>query len=216
MLSARTLQMLRYLGDSGEVPLHVLIAAFWPDATPERARPAAEAWVRSQVLSGHVAKSVPRGDATTFRLTPSTARILEARVSATSVGHPRNRAHHAATLQFIEQVRAGLPKNQRIVEVLLEPEVRARVQAGRGTVRGQTYDAFPDALLVIEETVPNGTVSRRRVAVEYVTSKYTTKDIVDKARSFAEGYDRTLWVADRARTGQRVTALVGEACPCLT
>ena len=216
MSSARSLLMLRFLADNGEVPLHVLLAAFWPDEEPAQAEGAARKWIGKQQRAELVERSPPRGTATTIRLTPKAARIFEERVHPGAVGHPRARAHHAATLRFVEDVKAGLAPNQRITEIVLEPEIRSRLQAGKGSQKGQTYDAFPDALIVIEETLPDGTVSQRRVAVEYVTSKYTSQDIIDKAESFAAGYDGVLWCADKARTQQRVETLVGGSCACLS
>jgi hypothetical protein len=207
--------MLRYLAESGEVPLHVLIAAFWPEDEPASAESKARAWIVQQQRAGVVSRSAPRGLATTVRLTPKAAQVFEGRVSPGSVGHPRARGHHAATLRFIEDIKAGLGPNQRLADVVLEPELRSRVQAGEGSRRGQTYDAFPDAVVVLEETMPDGTVSRRRIAVEYVTSKYTSQDILDKADSFNSNYDSVLWVADKARTKQRVETLIGERCACL-
>lgn len=215
-MNARTLLMLRYLAESGEIPLHVLIAAFWPDDEPAIAEPKARTWVAAQQRDDLVERSPPRGAATTIRLTPRAARIFEQRVHPGAVGHPRARAHHAATLRFVEDVKRGLPPNQRVAEVILEPELRSRLQAGHASQKGQTYDAFPDAVVVIEEMTPDGTVSKRRVAVEYVTSKYTSQDILDKAESFAAGYDDVLWCADKARTRQRVETLVGGACACLS
>lgn len=216
IVSARGLRMLRYLADAGEVPLHVLLAAFWPEDEPRAAETKARAWVTEQQRAGLVSRSVPRGLDTTVRLTPKAGRVFEQRVAPGAVGHPRARGHHAATLRFVEEVKARLPPNQVVVEVVLEPELRARVQAGQGSKKGQTYDSFPDAMVVIQETMPDGTVSQRRVAVEYVTSKYTSKDILDKADSFGSAYDDVLWCADKARTKERVELLVGGSCACLT
>lgn len=216
MTSSRVLTMLRYLADAGEVPLHVLIAAFWPEDEPAAAEANARRWVSTQQRAGHVEASPPRGLNTTVRLSRASAAIFQPAVPSGAVGHPRARAHHAATLKYVEQLKNELGPNQRLVSVMLEPQLRAELQAGQGSRLGQTYDSFPDAVVVIEEALPDGTMRQRRVAVEYVTSKYTSQDIVEKANSFDENYDSTLWVADKARTQQRVSALVGGSCACLT
>lgn len=216
MTSPRLLAMLRYLADAGEVPLHVLIAAFWPDDEPAAGEASARRWVSTQRRAGRVQQSPQRGLDTTVRLTRSAAAVFQPPVSAGAVGHPRARAHHAATLKYVEQIKAELGPNQRLISVLLEPQLRAAVQAGQGSRLGQTYDSFPDAVVVIEEAFADGTFRQRRVAVEYVTSKYTSQDILDKAASFDANYDGTMWVADKARTKQRVESLVGGSCACLT
>jgi len=118
-----------------------------------------------------------------------------------------------------EQTQPTPPQTRQVYEApaLVEyGQLRAAIQAGQGSRLGQTYDSFPDALIVIEEAFADGTVRQRRMAVEYVTSKYTSQDILDKATSFEANYDGTLWVADKARTKQRVEGLVGGSCACLT
>jgi hypothetical protein len=217
-MSARTLQMLRYIADCGEVPLHVLLAAFWPDEEPERARVCVDRWVSAQRTAGNVARSVSRGTAgidSTVRLTPRAARQFE--VQSTGIaGHRKAREHFAQTLRFIESLRATLPANEHIDEIVLEPVLRAREQKGRATRAGQSYDSFPDAVIVVRRMNADGSWESERVAVEYVTSKYTTNDIRDKATSFAGAYARTLWVADSMSTARRVTTLVGQECPWLS
>ena len=52
------------------------------------------------------------------------------------------------------------------------------------------------------------------IAVEYVTSKYTSADIEKKHRSF-DRFHAVVWVADRARTAERVKALTGRPCTIL-
>ena len=217
VLSPRAISILGYIADSGEVPFHVLLQAFWPDTGSERAEKSMREWVRRQRHAGWLRTSVPRGANTTVRLSSKAKTIFAERngTPALAVGHPRARAHHAATLLYIEEVRAQLNPNEAIVESLLEPQLRAREQAGRGTRRGQVYDSFPDAMLRVKTTMPNGITHFRNVAVEYVTSKYTSKDILAKCASFASKYDQVLWVADNPRTQARVEHLVGGECACL-
>lgn len=217
VLSPRALSILGYIADSGEVPFHVLLQAFWGEPANGRAEKSMQEWVRRQRHAGWLRTSVPRGENTTVRLSPKAKAILGERngAPAFAVGHPRARAHHAATLLYIEQVRSQLGPNEAIVESLLEPQLRAREQAGRGTRRGQVYDSFPDAMLRIEEMTPDGVTHVRNVAVEYVTSKYTSKDILEKSASFASKYEQVLWVADNPRTQARVERLVGGECACL-
>lgn len=211
---ARCLGMLRYIGECGEVPLHVLLRAFWPGEDGPQAERRVKDWVKRQCAAGNVKVSKPRRMDTSVRLSPKMSSVLSA-PQTPNVGHPRAWAHHAATLAYVEQVRSELGPNEAIMETLLEPQLRARVQAGRGTRLGQTYESFPDAVLLIHEMTPDGVTHQHRVAVEYVTSKYTSKDIVDKSDSFTSSYDRVLWVADNPRTQARVERLVGGSCACL-
>jgi hypothetical protein len=215
-MSSRALAMFRYLADAGEVPLHVLVAAFWPDDEPAAGEANARRWLSTQQRAGNIQQSPARGPKTTVRLSRKMAAVFQPAVSAAATGHPRARAHHAATLQYVEQIKAGLGPHQRLASVTLEPQLRAAVQAGQGSRLGETYEAFPDAVIVIEEAFGDGTVRKRRVAVEYVTSKYTSQDILDKAASFDAHYDGALWVADKVRTKERVERLVGGSCACLT
>lgn len=211
---ARCLGMLRYIGGCGEVPLHVLMQAFWPGEDGPLAERRVKDWVRRQCEAGNLRVSRPRRMDTSVRLSPRMSGVL-APPQTPNVGHPRAWAHHAATLRYVEQVRSELKPNEVIAQTLLEPQLRAQIQAGRGTRRGQTYDSFPDAVLVIHETTPDGVIRPRRVAVEYVTSKYTTKDIQGKCASFACTYDQVMWVADNRRTQARVERIVGGICACL-
>ena len=212
---ARCLGMLRYIGECGEVPLHVLLRAFWPGDEGPKAERRVKDWAKRQQGAGNLRISKPRRMDTSVRLSPKMSTILSSPQSP-NVGHPRAWAHHAATLAYVERVRAELGPNEEIMETLLEPHLRARVQAGRGTRLGQSYDSFPDAALLIRERTTNGVTQSRRVAVEYVTSKYTSKDIIEKNASFSASYDQVLWVADNPRTQARVERLVGGSCACLT
>ena len=94
-----------------------------------------------------------------------------------------------------------------MVRVQLDGDMRASLRAGRRTQKGDVYDVMPDAVLTIE--MPGR--PRFDVAVEYVTSKYTDADIRRKHRAF-KNYSRTIWVADKPHTAERVRALTGESC----
>lgn len=54
----------------------------------------------------------------------------------------------------------------------------------------------------------------QRIAVEYVTSKYTDVDIVAKHESFAR-FHNVHWFADRPHTAERVARLTGAKCAVL-
>jgi hypothetical protein len=85
-----------------------------------------------------------------------------------------------------------------------------RERQGRPTRRGDRYEPFPDAVVVVEKR--DGT--RRRIAIEYVTSKYTDADILGKHASF-RGCESVWWFADRASTVERVERITGETCTTL-
>ena len=216
-MTPRLLSMMRYVDDCGEVPLHVFMMRFWPDEHPEVAEHKAKRCIKKYVGQGLLLRSLPKGQSTTVRLSHRAKQLVGDRGGAgiVATGHPRARAHHAATLAYVERVRAELGNHQEIAEVLLEPQLRARLQKGRGTRRGQVYESFPDALLTLNEMMPDGTMTTRQIAVEYVTSKYTSKDILEKSASFYSNYQSVLWVADNPRTQARVARLVGESCACL-
>lgn len=96
-----------------------------------------------------------------------------------------------------------------------EPDLRAELQRGRRTQRGEEYPAFPDAVCTYSVIGRDGARVVRQMAIEYVTSKYTDADIIKKAASF-DRYESVLWVADRASTAQRVTRLTGARCVVLS
>jgi len=68
---------------------------------------------------------------------------------------------------------------------------------------------LPDAVCSIEMPGFVGDV-----AIEYVTSKYTDRDIAKKKAGFAS-YAFTFWVADNEHTAMRVRALTEERCSVL-
>jgi len=129
---------------------------------------------------------------------------------------PRKRAHHVRTLDALEEIRLSIEKNGgRVLRTRLEVDLRVEQLGGRWTQRGDAHDACPDAACTVEI----GEGERRRtfeVAIEYVTSKYTSTDIVEKRDSFGGDYDHVFWCADRPRTAARVRKLTGERCTLLS
>lgn len=128
----------------------------------------------------------------------------------------RNRAHHLRTIDALRGIeRAVRARGGRVLDTRYEQDLRADLQRGRRTRRGQTYPAFPDAVITYESIARSGARVVREVAVEYVTSKYTDADIRKKAASFGR-FAMALWVADRASTAKRVTRLTGAPCTVLS
>lgn len=130
----------------------------------------------------------------------------------------RNLGHHARTqdaLLAIEQHAAK--RGGQVVSVRVEQQLRADAQRGTFLKKGDSFAPFPDAACVVElPGSPGGgraaPRSRRvRVAIEYVTSKYTDADIQAKHEGFV-GYDEVLWFADRPRTAERVRRITGARC----
>jgi hypothetical protein len=124
---------------------------------------------------------------------------------------PNKRAHHVRTVDAIARLEAQLrTTGGRIVRVRMEHDLRREAQRGRMTERGEKLGTFPDAACTIE-------IGGRRLelAVEYVTSKYTSADIEKKRASFRGEYDGVAWFADRASTATRVERLTEERCTTL-
>ncbi|MCC7075078.1 MAG: hypothetical protein IT383_27445 [Deltaproteobacteria bacterium] len=126
------------------------------------------------------------------------------------------RTHHARTLDAIRLLERDLARRgARLVDFRVEAELRRAAMRRRRTRRGDAFNAFPDA----ECTVRHPEASRtalRRVAVEYVTAKYSDDDIRAKHEGFSVVYAETLWFADNARTARRVARLVGAPCAVLS
>jgi hypothetical protein len=138
--------------------------------------------------------------------------------------HPRHLAHHLCTLRAIEGIRQSVaseggrlvslegPRGEQLpyrLEVHVQGMERAEKSA-RGTERGQSYDAAPDA--VVRIAWPDGRIET--VAVEYFTAAYSGEQIADKAQ-LAHNYDRVIGVADTAATAERVQDAIGIACSTL-
>jgi hypothetical protein len=120
----------------------------------------------------------------------------------------RHGAHHVKTLDALHAIRRDVEqRGGRLVRVQLDNDLRAHLRQGRMTQMGDFYEPMPDAIVWI--AMPGQ--PREEVVVEYVTSKYTDADIRRKHRAF-KNYSRTIWVADKPHTAERVRALTGESC----
>ncbi|MCC7071743.1 MAG: hypothetical protein IT383_10495 [Deltaproteobacteria bacterium] len=120
----------------------------------------------------------------------------------------RNGAHHVRTLDAVAELeREIVNAGGHVLAVTLDGDIRGAALRGRRTSYGDRYPAFPDAVIKVKQA--DGRV--RDVAVEYVTSKYTSADIREKHAAFAK-YGDVIWVADTKRTAERVTALTGATC----
>jgi hypothetical protein len=126
---------------------------------------------------------------------------------------PQKAEHHIRTLDALTLLEASLVGGWRVVEVETEPELRRVEQAGRFLRKGDAMSALPDAVMTVEG-VKRGVLTRLRVAVEYVTTKYSDADILHKHRGFAS-FDNVVWVADRRSTADRVRRLTGRKCSVL-
>lgn len=128
----------------------------------------------------------------------------------------RARVHHVRTIEAIGELERSLKaRGGRVVSFTLEPQLRANEQRGRKTRRGDDFEPFPDAICTVAVPGERGE-DRYDVAVEFVTSKYTSADIRDKHESFRRVYGRAFWFADRARTAWRVEHITGAACSILS
>lgn len=124
----------------------------------------------------------------------------------------RARVHHVRTIDAIAELERSLTaRGGRIVSFTLEPQLRAREQQGRKTRRGDDFAPFPDAVCSVAVGA-----DRFDVAVEYVTSKYTSADIKEKHDSFRRIYRHAYWFADNAGTAHRVGRITGGSCLILS
>ncbi len=118
------------------------------------------------------------------------------------------RAHHDGTLAAIEHYRRYLPLGTSMTDVVLENKVRQQRMKGRGVAKSK-IGSLPDA--VINVRTPAGT---RKVALEYVSAKYTNAMIEGKLNGFRGTYDDVVFYADTPATAARVTLVTGLDCRC--
>ena len=140
---------------------------------------------------------------------------LDERASRRTIG-TKERVHHLRSLDALRLVEKRVAaRGGRVKSFKVEALLRSEAQHGRRTRRGDFFASFPDALCIA--VVPfHGGEREIKIAVEYVTSKYTSADIGEKHRSFKTEYDEAVWFADKRRTAERVTAITGGPCSILS
>lgn len=220
VLTTRDLAILRDVAALRAVPLDIVASKFFTfdAATGSRNdKPERACTRRLQILAtaGYLWLTKMH-DGDTRR---SVAMLGPRAAGTTGVGPGRNRvpsnkrAHHVRTLDAVAHVEEQvLARGGRVVRVRLDHDLRREVQHGRATVRGEKLGTFPDAVCTAEAA--DGAMFD--VAVEYVTSKYTDADILEKSVAFAADYKRVAWFADRAATTARVEMIAGAPCKTLT
>jgi hypothetical protein len=128
----------------------------------------------------------------------------------------RNRAHHIRTQEAVVELERIFAERGagRLVDVAFDQDIRSDELTGRKTKRGDKFPVAPDAVCVAEARGANGVVREQRLAIEYVTSKYTDADIAAKHESFRR-YDGAAWFADNKTTAARVQRVTGLPCVVL-
>ena len=217
-LTRRDHDLLTFAALHKAAPLSVLARRFFatnqttgqPNKDPEHA---CRRRLGELLKLGYIRPIVSRGKDTLIVVTPRTADALG--VPRPGSVATRGRAHHIATLTYLQDLteryaQAGIA----VVNVKMDFQLRAEEQQGRQTRPGDEFDTFPDATFDLERTDDSGLVYREQVAIEYVTSKYSYKDILEKAESF-ERFDNVVWFSDTKATASRVAALTGRPAEVL-
>jgi hypothetical protein len=215
LLTDRDMAVLRALMDRRGMPIELLAAEFFAlnpfnDEVNMNPLRACEQRLRTLARDGYVSV-VRQHDGRRRRKLVIAANavngVLGGRASRRRAP-ARSGAHHVVTQEIVAKfTRSVETHGGRVVEAQFEADLRAVLQRGRRVRRGDVFPTVPDAVCVVE--IPGR--GRQEIAVEYVTSKYTSADIVAKHKSFAR-YDDIVWFADRPNTATRVTALTGAAC----
>ena len=218
----RDLELLRFLEQNRWVSLEILAERFFatnPFTGAVNAKPLKACERRLSTLRAHGYIELDR--LRVGKRTHATARVASKADTALGVDGSRRsvprraRVHHLMTLEAIGALERSLRmRGGRVVSFALEPKLRADEQRGTKTRRGHDFAPFPDAVCTI--AVKNGGAEERYdVAVEYATSKYTSRDIQEKHDSFARRYRQAFWFADRDRTSQRIRQITGGTCTVL-
>jgi hypothetical protein len=211
-LTERDHELLAYCAKHKAAPLSVLAMRFFA-IHPKTGQPnkdplhACRRRIAELATEGYLRPTINRGPHSLAIVTPRAADAL----GVTRPGSlPSNgRVHHIVTLEIIEELRQRYAaQGVTLKDVRLEFQLRAEEQAGKQTRRGEGFESFPDAVIVLERRSDDGTLYEDEVALEYVTSKYSDRDILEKRESFAR-FDNVIWVSDRASTATRVSLLTG-------
>ena len=224
VLTARDMDLLAFLALHRECPLDLLAPRFFakhPYTREAHAVPIKPCLRRLRQLCAHgyvdlaAIKDAPgRASRRVARLARRADDPLHQAAARRAVP-AKERLHHLRTLEAVHAIELDVRRRGgRVVEFRLEGAIRAEAQRGRMTRRGESFESFPDAVCTIAYPSPSGE-RVVRVAVEYVTSKYTDADIYAKHESFPRTYDGALWFADNARTAERVRHITGGACALL-
>lgn len=207
LITPRDSNLIAYVCSSKEVDVTHLAALFFsrdPQTGRENRKPRVAALRRLSTLrdAGFVTVAGAR-----IRVTAKGASHVYGAVSdACAV---TLRAHHDGTLAAVEHYRRYLPHGTSITDVILENKVRQQRMRGRG-VANTKIGSLPDA--VVNVRAQDGTT--RKVALEYVSTKYTNAMIEGKLNGFRGSYDDIVFYADTPATAARVTLVTGMDCRC--
>jgi len=111
------------------------------------------------------------------------------------------RSHHLLALEAAERFCKANPSYKPVLEHELRREAASK---GKLFVEGIQAEVLPDA----ELRGPDG----ERVALEFVTSKYSSTMILEKKAGFGNRFNNVIWVADKDSTAERVKRITGESC----
>lgn len=224
VMTKRDMELLAFVAEHRSVPTALLAERFFKSnpftgALSKSPLKACERRLSALRAHGHVEiDRIRDGDTTRalVRVAHSADAPLDDRASRRSI-RVRERAHHLRTLDALAELERSLKhRGGRVVKVTLEAGVRTEQQRGRKTRRGDFFEAFPDAVCRVALSAGGGGERVIDVAVEYVTSKYTDRDIREKHDSFRRVYGESFWFADRPRTAWRVKHITGGACSILS
>jgi len=155
---------------------------------------------------GYIAPTVARGERTLVTVTNKAVQALG--LPRRPPVMPKGRSHHIATLRYIADLAERYEaQGKSVSNIRLEFQIRSEVQGGRQTRKGDDYERFPDAVFDLTEK-KGDVVHKDEVAVEFVTIKYSDKDILEKHDAFRR-FDNVVWAADSKSTARRVAQLTG-------
>jgi hypothetical protein len=114
--------------------------------------------------------------------------------------------HHVKTLEALERLECQVRANgDTVVDFKMEAQLIREQFNGRvfGGPRQQILPKFPDAVLTVRH--PDG--STETLSVEYVSAKYTSRMIREKAAAFRGA---VVWAASNPETAARIEAVTGQ------